>query len=93
MDLIEKYKKLKINEINLCNNIIHVTNYKIYRALESDDFIVDNFVIPSYIVKLLNKQYKHNVFVSDFVDLNYYNYHKVKKYINIFLNKEKQLRK
>lgn len=59
MELINKYKQLKLREIKLCEDILHVMNYKTFRALESDDFIVDDFIIPTYIVNILNYIYKH----------------------------------
>jgi hypothetical protein len=86
MDLIKKYKSLKIKEINLCRDILSVTNYKAFRALESDDFIVNGFIIPANIVKILNKIYKHNIYNYNYTDLRVYNYNKVKKVINKYIN-------
>lgn len=92
MDLIKKYQKLKINEINLCQNILQVMNYKTFRALESDDFIVNNnFILPVYIVKILNKIYKHSVYKNDnnICDYNIYHYNKVKKICYNYIYKKK----
>lgn len=41
------------------NDIIRVSNYKSYRALESDDFIVDNVQLDPFVVTTLNAMYKH----------------------------------
>ena len=41
------------------NDIIRVSNYKSFRALESDDFIVDNIQLDPFVITTLNTMYKH----------------------------------
>lgn len=85
MELINKYKQLKLREIKLCEDILHVMNYKTFRALESDDFIVDDFIIPTYIVNVLNKIYKHPIRNSYYEpDYRVFCYNKVKNIIKKF---------
>lgn len=91
MDLIKKYQKLKLNEITLCQRILRVMNYKTFRALESDDFVVDNFSLPVYVVKNLNKIYKHKVYNNDSKDYNYYYYNKVRNIVDNYINNLKKI--
>lgn len=44
------------------NNLIRSSNYKSYRALESDDFIVNDVILDANTIHILNSMYKHPVF-------------------------------
>lgn len=59
LDCIELYKQHKRKQIYMDNDIIRSCNYRAYRALESNDFIVNNIPLDYYTVHILNKMYKH----------------------------------
>ena len=58
-DVCNLYKQHKQQHIRMNNDIIRVSNYKSYRALESDDFIVNNVQLDPFVVTTLNAMYKH----------------------------------
>ena len=63
IDVYKQYKQRKQQYIKMNNDIIRASNYKSFRALESDDFIVNGVQLDSFIVTTLNTMYKHpNIF-------------------------------
>jgi len=58
-NLIDIYKQHKQQHIRMNNDIIRVSNYKAFRALESDDFIVDGIQLDPFVITTLNAMYKH----------------------------------
>lgn len=59
IDVCNSYKQRKQQRIRMNNDIIRVSNYRSYRALESDDFIVNNVQLDPFVVRTLNSMYKH----------------------------------
>ena len=54
---IELYKQRKRQQINMNNEIICSCNYRAFRALESNDFIVNDVQLDYYTVHILNAMY------------------------------------
>ena len=61
-DIVSLYKQKKRLYIQMRNNLIRSSNYKSYRALESDDFIVNDVILDANTIHILNSMYKHPVF-------------------------------
>lgn len=59
LNCIELYKQYKRQQINMNNDIIRSCNYRAFRALESNDFIVNDIPLDYYTVHILNTMYKH----------------------------------
>lgn len=59
IDMYNYYNHHKQQHIKMNNDIIRASNYKSFRALESDDFIVDGVQLDPFIVTTLNSMYKH----------------------------------
>lgn len=62
IDILSLYKQKKQKYIQLTNNIIRLSNYRSFRALESNDFIVNDFVLDANTIRILNSMYKQPVF-------------------------------
>lgn len=72
-EIIDLYKNKKSNIIKMNNDIIRATNYKTFRALESDDFIVNGYQLSPDVIIILNAMYKSPVF-SRYQHENTYKY-------------------
>lgn len=66
--LIDIYKQRKQQHIRMNNDIIRVSNYKAFRALESDDFIVDGIQLDPFVITTLNAMYKHPLIFDTFAN-------------------------
>ena len=62
IDILSLYKQKKQKYIQLTNNIIRLSNYRSFRALESNDFIVNDFMLDANTIRILNSMYKQSVF-------------------------------
>lgn len=69
-DILSLYKQKKQRYIQLTNNIIRLSNYRSFRALESNDFIVNDFVLDANTIRILNSMYKQSVFQNHNVNPN-----------------------
>ena len=69
-DILSLYKQKKQRYIQLTNNIIRLSNYKSFRALESNDFIVNDFVLDANTIRILNSMYKQPVFQNHNINPN-----------------------
>lgn len=67
---IELYKQRKRQQINMNNEIICSCNYRAFRALESNDFIVNDVQLDYYTIHILNAMYKHGSLYDVSDDIN-----------------------
>lgn len=58
-NIYNDYKHRKRQQINMDNDIIRSCNYRAFRALESNDFIVNGIQLDYFTVCTLNSMYKH----------------------------------
>lgn len=81
IDIIDLYRNKKSNIIRMNNEIIHACNYKTFRALESDDFVVNGMQLNTDVISILNAMYKSPVF-SRYPNENNYRYDIIEKIVS-----------